>query len=142
MGRCAQDLYHRAGDHKIPARPKDPPMGANNNLTKKQRTACLLAIKSQVTGVADFHPNIQLFIGKIGITTILNENISNTFHHKKLRMFFFFKDKTCIRKCQNYIFQKMCQKDIVFPCPHFARTLGPSDPRTREDFVFCGSEPC
>ena len=44
-----------------------------NNLTKKQRTACLLAIKSQVTGVADFHPNIQLFIGKIGITTILNE---------------------------------------------------------------------
>ncbi|MBT4066840.1 MAG: hypothetical protein HOE76_06445 [Euryarchaeota archaeon] len=44
-----------------------------NNLTKQQRLACCLAIRSQVTGVADFHPNIKLFIEKVGLTTIQNE---------------------------------------------------------------------
>ncbi|HIG20188.1 MAG TPA: hypothetical protein EYQ78_05395 [Candidatus Poseidoniales archaeon] len=36
-----------------------------DNLTKMQQKATLLAIKSQVTGVADFHPNIKLFVERI-----------------------------------------------------------------------------
>jgi len=36
-----------------------------DNLSEMQQKATLLAIKSQVTGVADFHPNIKLFIERI-----------------------------------------------------------------------------
>jgi hypothetical protein len=35
------------------------------NLTEMQQKATLLAIKSQVTAVADFHPNIKLFVERI-----------------------------------------------------------------------------
>ncbi len=36
-----------------------------NNLSEIQQKATLLAIKSQVTGVADFHPNIKLFVERM-----------------------------------------------------------------------------
>ena len=36
-----------------------------DNLTEIQQKATLLAIKSQVTGVADFHPNTKLFVERI-----------------------------------------------------------------------------
>ncbi len=34
-------------------------------LSEKQQNACLVAMKSQVTGVADFHPNIKLFFDRV-----------------------------------------------------------------------------
>lgn len=40
-------------------------------LNHTQQSACILAIKSQVTGVADFHPNIKMFFEKV-----IKENIS------------------------------------------------------------------
>ena len=35
------------------------------SLSHTQQNACILAIKSQVTGVADFHPNIKMFFEKV-----------------------------------------------------------------------------
>ena len=42
-------------------------------LTITQQKACMLAIKSQVTGVADFHPNVNMFFEKI-MGSELDEN--------------------------------------------------------------------
>ncbi len=36
-----------------------------NNLQKGQKIACLLALKSQVIGVYDFHPNVKLFLERL-----------------------------------------------------------------------------
>ena len=35
------------------------------SLSTNQQNACLIAMKLQVTGVADFHPNIKLFLDKV-----------------------------------------------------------------------------
>ena len=40
-------------------------------LSQTQQQACILAMKSQVTGVADFHPNIKMFFEKV-----IKKNIS------------------------------------------------------------------
>ena len=45
-------------------------------LSQTQQQACILAMKSQVTGVGDFHPNIEMFFDKVMMANIdIKENI-------------------------------------------------------------------
>ncbi|HIN45629.1 MAG TPA: hypothetical protein EYM81_07610 [Candidatus Poseidoniales archaeon] len=62
-----------------------------DNLSEIQQKATLLAIKSQVTGVADFHPNIKLFVERMfGVNFHGNEdtfeNISGSFNEVVAKM--------------------------------------------------------
>jgi len=60
-------------------------------MSEMQQKATLLAIKSQVTGVADFHPNIKLFVERMfGVNFHGNEdtfeNISGSFNEVVAKM--------------------------------------------------------
>jgi hypothetical protein len=62
-----------------------------DNLSEMQQKATLLAIKSQVTGVADFHPNIKLFVERIFAGSYhgnqdVFENIHGTFNEVVAKM--------------------------------------------------------